>query len=152
MLWLILNSCDVLLARSQEHKTHKACILLNQCHLFSSQLSFPCRYPISSVLPSHLLFSPFCSTPEVSCRLLSWLGCAWPRCCFFHSAVGWKINEANNPENSISSLKCTTWTLKHIALSKYTPCSQKYSFCGDAVYLCSLSHVYDICSFKQILQ
>lgn len=131
MLWLILNSCDVLqVQRSPWHISRP--LSVNQCHLspFNS-------CPSSSTLTLPLLFIPL--QKLASYRLFSWLDRSWLHWCCFHSAVGWKTNEANNPENSISSLKCTTRTQKHIACSKNTPCSQNYSFWGDEVYLCSLS-------------
>lgn len=118
----------------------------NQCHL-SPLNSFPHQYPSS---PSLHLISPFFSflillKTLASYRLFSWLGRPWLHWRCFHWEVGWKINEANNPENGISSLKCTTQTLKYIAWSKYTPYSQKYLFWIDEVYL------YNLTSFTCLL-
>ena len=146
MLWLILNSWDVLHVWPQEHVTHKPFILLNQCHL-SPLDSFPHLYPSSSIHPTHLFFPPFSFVPFqelASYRLLSWLGRSWLRWCCFHSAVGWKINEANNPENSISSLECTTWTLKHIPFSS-THSVPKNIFFEDRKCTCVLSVLSLVC-------
>lgn len=140
MLWLILNSCDVLCVWGPGARDTAAMPRqkINATFPLSTHFHTVILPPLSLHLISLFFLSFILLQKLASYRLFSWLGRPWLHWCCFHWAVGWKINEANKPENSISSLKCTTQTPKYTACSKYTPCPQKYLFWME-VYLYSLT-------------